>query len=235
MVVAAGLSIDILRRNRRNPNPTTLHFGLAITCVALGTALYGLPVLWTHDALLLNIATFAADVLIAAALLFLWFITSRAFLPTRPRRALALNIFAGILTAICMIEAIPRNLTAPYSMQLVQQPSGQLAVLYTASPFSQFINTLDAFVLVFIGIYFFKQSSLPPAKSQRIRLRGVSVSFIFAAVAFLATPALPISNQRMFSVIMFSIGFIAMAVAGIISLWMAPKERQQAALGRLKP
>lgn len=226
VVVMTGLSIDILRRNRRKPNLTTLYFGLATGCFALATGLFGLPALFTRDAFWLSLFTFIGDIFVSSAMLLLWFIGIRAFLATRPRATNIAYIAVIILTILCMAEAIHRNLTPPYSTMVTVGATGKIAVEYVDTLLYNILNPIDSLALVLIGIYFFRQANVPPQKSQRIRLRGVSIGFVFGALAFLVTPALSTENQVIFTAVTLNSGFLVIAVAGIISLILVPRERK---------
>lgn len=224
-IVMGGLSIDLLRRNHRKPNSTTLHFGLATACMALATIAFGFPALLTHDTYRLSIGTFVGDLFATAAMLFLWFISIRAFLATRPRLSQIANVLVVLLTVACIAEGIHRNLTPPYGTSVIVHDGGQLALVYTDSLLYKILNPIDSLALVLISIYFFRQASIPTEKSQRLRLKSVSIGFIFGALAFLITPTLPLNQQLPFTAIMLGIGFLTIAIAGIMSIWLMPKER----------
>ena len=228
-VVMAGLSIDILRRYFRNPNPTTLYFGLATASVVFVTASFGIPALFTHDAFWLSVFTFVGDLFLSVTLLFLWIISIRAFLSNRPTLAKIAAGSVGLLAAASMVEAIFRNLTYPYGTHIERTATNQLAVIYDHNMLFNILTAVNSLSLLFISIYFIRQASQPPALSQRIRLRGVSIGFIIAAFNFIATPLLPLEKQALFTVACFTVGFLVIAIAGIISIWLIPKEKRAAA------
>lgn len=228
-IVMSGLSIDILRRYRRNPNPTTLYFGLATAAAAFATAFLGIPALFTQAPFILSATTFLSDLFVSVTLLFLWIISIRAFLANHPLTSkIALGAASG-LAIVSMIEAIFRNLTFPYGTHIERTANNQLAVIYEHTLLFNVFLAVNSLSLLFIAIYFAKQASLPPARSQRIRLRGVSSGFIIGAINFMTTPLLPIEQQALYTVACFTVGFLIIAVAGIISLWLIPKEKRAAA------
>lgn len=225
-VVMTGLSIDILRRNRRNPNPTTLYFGLATAAVAVATAALGIPALFTHDRFILSATTFLSDIAVSVTLLFLWIISIRAFLSKFPKLSKVALAIVGALAVTTMIEAIFRNLTFPYGTHIETTASGQLAVIYYHSMLFNILTAINSLSLLCISAYFLRQASQPPALSQRIRLRGVSIGFIIAGFNFITTPLMPIEKQALYIVACFTLGFLVIAVSGITSLWLIPKEKQ---------
>ncbi len=226
LIVMGSLSIDLLRRNRKHPNTTTLQLGLATLCATITTFFFGIPVLFTQDTQTISAWTFVGEVTQIAAMLFMWQIVIRAAFSLKPRFKGAATASVFLIAAASIAEAVHRNFTPPYSTSVLVRADSTIAVVYTNTMAYQILNSINSLALLALGLYFLKEANLAKLQSQRFRTRGIAIGFVIASCSFIFTAALPIDKQLPFSVTVLSVAFLIIAIVGIISLRMMRLERE---------
>lgn len=226
IIVLGPLAIDLLLRNRRHPNTTTFELGLATLCATITTMAYGIPVLFSQQPRIISMGTFVGDLMQTSAMLFMWFIVIRASLGTKPKVMHGATVLVVLLAMVSMAEALYRNLTPPYSTNILNRANGSIAIVYTDSGLYQLLNGINSLALLALGLYFLKEAKRATLRSQRLRIRGIASGFIVGSSAFLFTSAFPVDKQLLFSASVLLIAFLIIAVVGVISLRMMAVEKK---------
>jgi hypothetical protein len=178
---------------------------------------YGLPPAFTHDPRLIGIGIFMGDVLQAAGFLYLWFISIRAFLGHRPRLSKFATSLAYILTAVCMLEALHRDLTPPFGAKVADIAGNNLALIYNDTTLTGILYVLDSLALLIMGIYFWSQAKAAPTKAQKAKIRSLGIGMAFITLAFTIPHAFPLEQQLKISTAIFSLFPLSLAIGFIIA------------------
>lgn len=215
--VLTYLAIDSLIRYKKNNNQVTFYLGLALLYESLAVICLGIPILLSKNLDLFNFGTYAGDIFQAASFLMLWFISIKAFLAHKPLLLNIANIGAVSLFVAIVIDAIVRNLDKPYKNEILQRSTNTISIVYNNTLYYQILNGIDSLVLIFIAVYFWKQANKSPTNSSTIKIKTVSIGFIFAALAFTVTPALPLNIQPFISAVLLTHSLLAFTIGFVLA------------------
>jgi len=218
------LAYDLLKRHRQRPNYSTHLLGLACTYFTVTVIAFSLPVLLTHNTQLLSVGTFVGDCFQAAAFLCLWLLVIRAFLGNKPVLSKVATGLVIILTIVSMAEAIHRNLTPPYSTELIRTASNMPALTYNDSLAYQILAGLHGLSLLFTGAYFWRQGKEAPTKSQALRIRSIALAFLAGSSIFVIAPGFPVEDQLQVIGVGLSIVFLILGASTVIGRIMKRQE-----------
>ncbi|RTK95000.1 hypothetical protein EKI60_00905 [Candidatus Saccharibacteria bacterium] len=208
------LAFDTFRRNRSKSNQTALYFGWASFFASIALFFFSYPTLFTHDTYLLSVGVLIGDCFFAGAMLMLWLIYIRVFLPNKPLFRTTATILIGILTLVIFAEAVHRTLTPPYGAYINYANDG-IALVFRENTLYKILVGLDSLALVFTGVYFWRLGKQAPNLWQRMRVRGLAIGFGVFATSLLIVPALPLADQATTSFGIFLVGVIIVAITSI--------------------
>lgn len=201
------LGVRGILKNRQQFNVTSWY--IALFCILEGTAMlfYGVPAIFTDSRQIISYGTGVGDVLQAAALFCLWYIVIRSFFGSTSKLSTFMMAMVGILTIVCMITAITRNMTPPYSTYIEFSEAGARTLTYTYSLSYNILNGLDSLSFVLLAVYFWRESRTASAL-QRVRVRGFATGFLLAGMLFVFLPGIEPSLQPTVTVIVLTAAFL---------------------------
>jgi hypothetical protein len=217
--VLTFLTVDNIIHYKKNPSLTKYHFGFMYFYATLTTAAFGLPVLFTHDPLILSFGTFAGDCFVGAVMALGWLVSIRAFLGNKPRVAVFAKLLVFLLlTAIC-VESAHRGLNPPYGATVAYNTSGDISVVYADTLAYTVLNALNSLSFLFIGIYFWMQGKTAPTSGVRLRIRGFAIGLMTIALTFFLTPTISSSDKpkssAVFAFSFFTLGYLIIGITAL--------------------
>ena len=201
------LSIDFLFRYKKNKNSTSLYLGSACILVAISQLLLLIPVFLGSDLKTSSFFAYGADILLTTGFLVLWLFSIRALLGPYPRSARVATVLVFLLAIACYISAFYLDLMPPYSTQLVRSAEGVLTLDFRYTLDYTILYSLNRLSLLFVGIYFFKQSNLVTSRSQRLRLQSLAFLIIVAVATSAIIPIVKIGAFQLNDLIL-AFGFL---------------------------
>lgn len=222
--VLLWLAYDSYKRYRKNQNISSLYIACASLSMSLSMFTFGFPALFTNDPRTLSFFTFIGDCSQIAGFLFLWLLSIRAFLSSKPKIMFIANTFVLGLAIISMIEAMIRNLTFPYSTSIVKVSNTFFDIVYKDTLRYNILTAINSLSLFLLSFYFWKQSNSAPNKAQSLRIRALSIAFFISSLVFIVMPAIPIPGLIDIKDSMLTLIFLIIALSAIIGHFISKRE-----------
>jgi hypothetical protein len=214
--VLIWLAYDSYNRYRKSQNISTLYIACASFSLAISVFAFGFPALWTRDPKTLSVFTFIGDCTQIASFLFLWLLSIRAFLGSKPKIMFVANTVVFTLAIVSMIDAILRNLTPPYlDTKIVSVSSYAFDITYADSLRYSILTGLNSLSFFLLSFYFWKQGDAAPNSGQKIRIRGLAIAFFITSLVFVVMPAIPYKQLFDIKDGILTIIFLIIAISAI--------------------
>lgn len=224
--VLVWLAFDFFNRYRKSQNISTLYIACASFSLAISVFAFGFPVLWTRDPKTLSFFTFIGDCTQTASFLFLWLLSIRAFLGTKPKIMFIANTLVFLLAIVSMIDAILRNLTPPYlETKIVSVSSYAFDITYTDSLRYSILTGLNSLSFFLLSFYFWKQGDAAPNSGQKLRIRGLAIAFFITSLVFIVMPAIPFKGLFDIKDGLLTIIFLIIVISGIAGHFLNKKAK----------
>lgn len=214
--VLLWLAYDSYRRYRKNQNVSTLYLAYASLWMSITMFCFGFPALFTSNPRILSLFTFIGDCMLASALLFMWLLSIRAFLSNKPKTMFVANCVVIALAIGSFVDSFVRNLRLPYSTNLVAVTSNTSDIIFAGSLRYSILVGINSISLFLLSFYFWKQGNGAPNSGQRLRIRALSITFLFASLVLIAMPSIPLSNNFELRDLILSTVFILIGGSAII-------------------
>jgi hypothetical protein len=210
------LALDLFHRIRKNQSSSLSYIAYACFLASICLLFTFLPYFFTTDTKIINYFTYVADVFIISCFLLLWLFCIHAFLSTKPRLTVIATIAVFALAIASYYSAMILSLTPPYSIEVVKLLNGSAVLVSRFSTDYNILSSLGRLSLLFVGIFFIKQSAHAPSRGQRLRIQTLSLLLLIALAGSAATP---IINVGVFQLndLLLSFAFLLSANIAVIS------------------
>jgi hypothetical protein len=178
---------------------------------------YSFPSLFTFNPKTLSFFTFIGDCTQAASLLFLWLLSIRAFLGTKPKAMFTANVLVFLLAIASMIDAIIRNVSPPYlNTKIVMISDRTYDIVYANSMSYNILTGINSLAFFLLSFYFWKQADSAPTSGQKLRIRGLAIAFLITSLVFVGMPVIPFHGLFEIKDSILTIIFLIIVVSGIV-------------------
>jgi hypothetical protein len=144
----------------------------------------------------------------------------RAFLSSKPKAMLIANTAVILLAIACIVDAIVRNLSPPYSTSIVTISNISSDIVFTDSLRYNILVGINSLSLFLLSFYFWRQGSSAPNSGQKLRIRAMSLAFLFTSMVYIMMPASPLSSYVEIKDIILSTIFIIIGASALISYFL---------------
>jgi len=222
--VLLWLAYDSYKRYKNNQNVSALYIALASLFLSFSMLTWGFPALFSSDPKLLSYFTFIGDSCQTISFLFLWLLSIRAFMGSKP---LLKNIAYFTLISLVMVgilDAMRRNLNPPYSTNL-NMVSGIPDIVFTAAPSYNILTGIFSISLFLLSFYFWKQAGKAPSKSKILRIRSLAIVFLLTSLVNALMPGILLPGKFDIKDALLTIIFLMISISAMASNLLNKRSR----------
>lgn len=221
--VLVWLAYDTFLRYRKNQNISSLYIALASLFLGFSMFCWGFPALFTSNPKTLSFFTFLGDCAQALSFLFLWILLIRAFLGTKSIAKIIASSMAVLLAIAFIIDAMNRNLTAPYTTSIKILSTNTFDIVFATAVSYSILTAINSVSLFLLSFYFWKQGDSAPNSAQKVRVKSLAIAFFCASLINVAMPTIPFGPVELKDMTLTAVLSI-IAVSVVISFILAKRK-----------
>ncbi|MBP9827198.1 hypothetical protein KBC99_01835 [Candidatus Saccharibacteria bacterium] len=210
-----------IRQGRKTGNLTNFYMGFSALLFAIAVGIIGIPALFTQDSQILTWGNILSDLHLSVALMGIWLLAGRLYLPTKMLQRYMLYFFATILTVASIVIATINDFANKTTLVL---ENGVWQLNFPANFAYQLVYAAHFFSMILVGLAFWRQAQQIPRGVQRWRVRVYSILFLSIGALFIAQPIFRIQFDSQLNGSIMALFF---SLVGVFSLLAWIFQRRQ--------
>ena len=190
--VLIGLGLNTYNNYKKTKNQSSLYVAVGSMFLASSLFFTIAPTIFTHDPKNIGYFAFIADISQSLFLYTIWLFAIKITLRTKQYWKVVGYLVTTSFLVASITEAAIRNLNPPYGVTITNLSAISYDIVITETPVYRLLLGLEYFSMILVGIYYWRNSFTAKNSTQKLRIRALSVAFIFGPFLCIGLPDVPI-------------------------------------------